>query len=172
MQYFSEPFDRVKAGGLPGHISSALEELAAAGYDVETIDPPGHFILSGPLIRVKVVVKLPSRPRHDVGHREHVLLGDWETYPASPPSVRLDRLDFPRGFPHINQTRKSSPVWPCLTAEPLSKWFQGRALLDLVARIEAWLGDAASGRLMRGDEHAFEPIFMPPEREYLVDGEI
>lgn len=172
MEHFSEPFKRVEEKNVPGHVATAVAELAGAGYEVEILEPPDYFVLNGPVLRMKVGVRLPSRPRHGIGREEFLLLGNWETYPASPPSVRFDRVDFPRSLPHINQTRKSSPVWPCLTTESLSSWFQGRTVVDLVARVEMWLADAASGRLMRQDERTFEPVFMPPEREHLLDGEI
>ena len=94
MQHFSEQFKSVDAKDVPGHIAAVVAELAAAGYQVEVLKPPDHFVLNGPVLHVRVGIKLPSRPRHGIGGEEFVLLGDWGTYPASPPSVRFDRVDF------------------------------------------------------------------------------
>lgn len=96
MQFFSESCERLDARDVPGHVLAAVAELREADYDVEIVSPPEHFVLKGPLMRLRLDVALPSRPRHNVLRTEYVLLGEWDSYPASPPSVRFDRIDFPR----------------------------------------------------------------------------
>lgn len=173
IEFFSEEFDVLPDEALPREVQEAASELRKAGYEVTGLDAESGFLGHGPILRVKVDVKRPSRPQLvDIQRQEYVLFGDWLSYPAAPPAVRFDRFDFPRSLPHVNQTRRTSPVWPCLTLESLSSWFQGRTIVDLARRVERWLGDAASGRLMRGDEETFERIFMPPEREYVVAGRL
>lgn len=169
---FSEDFKIVGIESVSDPVAAAVAELANAGYEVDILEAPSTGVLRTPVLRLTLRVSLPSRPVHGIEQEERILVGSWETYPASAPSVRFDRVDFPRGLPHINQTRKSSPVWPCLTAQPLSSWFQGRTILDLIRQVERWLSDAASGRLMLGDERTFEPIFISPDREYFVDDEV
>lgn len=172
MEFFSESADGPNLEDLSDPVRASAEELIKAGFEVSALGGTGYLGLGETLLRVKVKTKLPSRPRHDIHREEFVLLGGWDTYPGFPPDARFDRFDFPRGLPHINQTRKSSPVWPCLTAEPLRTWFQGRTIVDLARRVERWLSDAASGRLMLGDVQTFEPVFLPPEREFMIDGRV
>lgn len=172
MEFFSQAG---KPGGedvLDPHVRLAAQELREAGYEPEIVLPPEGFPLEGPLLRIEVPTRVPSRPEdiHDIRRQEFVLLGNWRGYPDDPPSVRLDRIEFPRGLPHINQTKRTDPVWPCLTMEPLPEWFQDRSIVDLIERTEEWLADAISGHLMAGDESMFEPIFVPLEREYFADG--
>lgn len=172
MKFFRDAGDARALEDLAEPIRAASEELIEAGYEVSAVGGVAFLGFGETVLRVGVRTKLPSRPRHDIHKEEFVLLGGWDTYPGFPPDVRFDRLDFPRGLPHINQTRKSSPVWPCLTVEPLRTWFQGRTIVDLIRRVERWLSDAASGRLMLGDVQTFEPIFLPPEREFEIDGRV
>lgn len=172
MEFFSDAGDARTLEDVADPLRASADELREAGFEVSAIGGLTFLGLGESVLRVQVRTKLPSRPRHDIHKEEFVLLGGWDTYPGFPPDVRFDRLDFPRGLPHINQTRKSSPVWPCLTAEPLRTWFQGRTIVDLIRRVERWLTDAASGRLMLGDAQTFEPIFLPPEREFEIDGRV
>lgn len=167
MDFFSQACKPGEESELDPHLKLVVQELRDAGYESQVFRPPEGFPLDGPLLRIEVSTRVPSRPQEvDIRRQEFVLLGNWRGYPDDPPSVRLDRIDFPRGLPHINQTKKTDPVWPCLTLEPITDWFQDRSIGDLVALIEQWLSDAIAGHLMAGDQHTFEPIFVPLEREY------
>lgn len=171
MEFFSEKDKPLGEDGLPDQVKSVAGELRDKGYELEPLESVAGVLLEGPILRVKVVPRLPSRgPVADIRSEEYLLLGDLHGLPAAPPGVRFDRVDFPRNLPHINQTRKTSPVWPCLIAGSLAQWFQDRTVVDLVRQTEQWLADAAAGLLMAGDEHTFEPIFVAQEREYEDDG--
>lgn len=171
MEFFSETCTVTNEGQVPAEIAIAIGELRKGGFELEVLKAPDGFPLAGPLVRVKATTRFPSRPLDiDIHREEFLLLGNWRGYPAEPPMVRFDRILFPRGLPHLNQTRNTDPVWPCLTVQPLSEWFQSRSIVELVQRTEQWLADAISGQLMAGDENMFEPIFVPPEREYYSEG--
>lgn len=171
MEFFSQACKPADEDALEPQPQLAARELRKAGYESEVFLPPEGFPLEGPLLRIEILTRVPSRPENvDIRRREFVLLGNWRGYPADPPSIRLDRINFPRGLPHINQTTRSDPVWPCLTMQPLADWFQDRSIVDLVELIENWLADAIAGHLMAGDKDIFEPIFVPMEREYFADG--
>src|ERR1700726_2885866 len=165
MEYFTEGWEVVDPTELSDDVRAAVAELTENQFEIEVLDPATWFPLEGPILRVKVTTHRPSRPAPisaELADEEYVLLGDWRGHPATPPAVRFDRFSFPRNLPHINQTRKSSPVWPCLTSKPLSWWDEGRTVTDLVRRVERWLADACAGRLMAGDALTFEPIFIAP----------
>lgn len=169
MDRYSDDFSELDRRDLPTPVVSARDELESSGFEVDAVRPSRVFGQNGPVLRLVVEPLLPSRPRADIRPEEPLLLGDWDDYPSTPPSVRLDRVDFPRDLPHVNLVLTPSPVWPCLTDRPPSEWFVDRTIIDLIEQTRSWLSDAASGRLMEGDD-GFEPILLPLLREHPDDG--
>ncbi len=111
-------------------------------------------------IPVEVDVDLPSRgPVGDLDIRERepiFLVLDKQRYPYQAPRVFSNRRDFPSNHvPHLIPTRPGMPVWFCLHRGSVNNWFAEHTIVDLVRRVQAWLRDAASERLIR-EEDGFE----------------
>ena len=85
------------------------------------------------------------------------LLALWFTTDLVPdlaPEVRADRQDFPVDLPHSNPIEDGEPAHLCLAREPLHAIYARRGIRGVLERTNAWLSDAAAGRL---DHDGWEP---------------
>lgn len=113
-------------------------------------------------LSIKVPVDLPPLGNYDnidIRAIEPVLLVvDLKDYPAIPPIVFPDRLDFPKNsLAHLYVAKKDKPPAICLVRGGLADWYSNKQLKDLYVRIGNWMRDAASGELAE-DGDQFDPI--------------
>ncbi|HEV8640982.1 MAG TPA: Mov34/MPN/PAD-1 family protein [Methylomirabilota bacterium] len=111
-------------------------------------------------IAMQVLVDLPSRgPVDDVDIRTVepiLLLVHQKQFPRKAPFAYSDRLDFPSSrLPHLIPTGRKDLACFCLHRGSLDDWFAEHSVTDLVHRVQGWLRDAASNRLIR-EEDRFE----------------
>src|SRR5438552_6280464 len=140
---------------LPAPIREGVEELRAAmpRGGVRCVHWNDRYVG----IVADVEVDLPTRgPVDDIDIRPVepvLLLLHRRRYPRKAPLVYSDRMDFPSvRLPHLNPTSKAELASLCLHRGSLDDWFAEHTLTDLVGRASAWLRDAASNRLIRGDD--------------------
>lgn len=115
-----------------------------------------------------ISVNLPTRgPVGNVDVRESepiVLLFHKTRYPHKAPLVFSNRSDFPvRRLPHLNPALPGLPARFCLHRGNTDDWFAENSVLSLIERIQSWLRDAASNRLIR-EHDRFEPTRIDLER--------
>ncbi len=111
-------------------------------------------------VAITVKVDLPTRgPVNDIDIRDTepiIVLLHRTDYPDVAPIARSNRKDFPgQLLPHLNATRKGAPAEFCLHRGSIQDWFSEHSITDYVQRIQGWLRDAASNRLIR-EEDRFE----------------
>ncbi|MBZ5707017.1 MAG: ThiF family adenylyltransferase [Acidobacteriia bacterium] len=155
---FSHQLTKITETDCSGEILQALRAIQGAGYHPIRIV---RWNASRIAFAFTAAVDIPTGGtvgNVDIRPKEPILVVfDSTGYPFTPPSAYSDRVDFPvEHLPHINPTTKAIPAYLCLHRGNLADWFAEHTILDFVARVRAWLRDAASGRLIR-EEDGFEP---------------
>lgn len=102
-------------------------------------------------------VNLPSRGTVDdvdIRNNEPIfLLLDRKNFPYKAPLAWSNRQDFPKDcLPHLNAKPSGSPANFCLHRGSIDTWFSEHDIIDFIQRIQEWLSDAASDRLMRKED--------------------
>lgn len=136
-------------------IHQALEELQKNFPEQKIIALIWNdFYIAVPLI---LKVSLPSRgPVNDADIRKEepvFLLLHKQNYPYSAPLARSNRPDFPKeSLPHLNPQHPGNPSSFCLHRGDMDTWFSEHTITEYVERIQEWLADAASDRLIRSED--------------------
>jgi len=111
---------------------------------------------------LKLPVDLPSLGNYedlDIRAVEPVVVVfDVKKYPAIPPTVYTDRMDFPKDkLAHLYIAKKERPPAFCLVRGSMADWYAGKRPADLPIRVRNWLRDAALGSLTE-DGNQFDPL--------------
>jgi len=111
---------------------------------------------------IKLKIDLPSLGNHndlDIRPVEPVIIVfNLLKYPAVPPTVYTDRLDFPKDqLAHLYVAKKDRPPAFCLVRGSMADWYASKRPADLPVRIRNWLRDAALGRLTENGNQ-FDPL--------------
>jgi proteasome lid subunit RPN8/RPN11 len=137
-------------------ISRACGSGISPQYQI--IEHGGEFDC-GVLVRIVIHVDIPSRPVvKNIKTQEPVILyfplgADFDL------QVYSNRRDFPR-LPHVMRRGKSGLAELCLFRTSLADWLAGKSFEDIIYRIRQWMGDAATGLLIKPDD-PYEPLWVP-----------
>jgi hypothetical protein len=87
-----------------------------------------------------------------------IIVFNLKEYPYLAPSVYPDRSTFPRtNLGHLYIAKQERPPQFCLVRGGMDIWYADKQVKDLIARVQNWLREAATGELNEnGDE--FEPL--------------
>lgn len=147
-----------KETDLSSNIRSALSEIRESFPDQEIrpIKWNGNYVA----IPLSLKIDLPTRGtvnNVDIRKVEPIfLLLHRKYYPYKAPQAWSNRRDFPKDrLPHLNPKPLGSAANFCLHRGSIDTWFSEHTILEYIQRIQEWLSDAASNRLMR-DEDGFE----------------
>lgn len=104
-----------------------------------------------------IKINLPSRGTvNDVDIRIYepiILLLERRNYPYKAPLAWSNRRDFPKEcLPHLNPKPPGNPASFCLHRGSIDTWFSEHSIIEFIQRIQSWLEDAASERLIRKED--------------------
>ncbi|PZV82289.1 ThiF family protein [Algoriphagus aquaeductus] len=107
-------------------------------------------------------VCLPSLGNYnniDIREEEPVIfVFDLEDYPTRAPLVFTDRLDFPKDqLAHLYIATNDRPPAFCYIRGSRDEWYANKTIKDLLALIQNWLQDAATGELQLNGKN-FDPL--------------
>lgn len=161
---FSESQPELNIVDCSAPIQEAVTEMEALLGQVSVYEWSDYVVAA-----VTLPVNIPTRGPVggiDVREREPIALLFHKTrYPHAAPHVWSDRPDFPtERLPHQSPLVSGEPPFLCLHRGSLDDWFAEHSLRDLVKRVQGWLCDAASGRLIRPEDD-FEPTIILLEQE-------
>jgi hypothetical protein len=108
-------------------------------------------------IPVALNINLPTRGtinNVDIRKTEPIfLLLERKLYPYKAPQAWSNRRDFPKDrLPHLNPKHPGSAANFCLHRGSIDSWFSEHNIIDYIQRIQEWLSDAASDRLIRKED--------------------
>jgi hypothetical protein len=141
---------------LQGSLSEITRSLGMRSFKLKAWND-GYIALP-----LKLEVDLPSLGNYkdlDIRPIEPVVLVfDLKRYPAAPPTVYTDRLDFPKDqLAHLYIAKKGRPPAFCLVRGSMADWYAAKRPADLPIRVKNWLRDAALGTLTE-DGNQFDPL--------------
>jgi len=152
---FSSSLTLENDGDLNQNIQSALSEIRGAFEDQEIkVLRWNENYVAIPLI---LKINLPTRGTvHEVDIRKDepiVIILDRRYYPYKAPQAWSDRRDFPKDcLPHLNPKPPGNPASFCLHRGSIETWFSEHSIIDFIQRVQFWLSDAASDRLIRKED--------------------
>jgi proteasome lid subunit RPN8/RPN11 len=161
---FSETLPELNVSHCPRPIQEAVVELEAI-FDRVRVHEWKPYVVAGVTMSVDTPTQGPVKGV-DIRDIEPIAFLFHKTrYPYEAPRVWSDRPDFPtERLPHQSSFTSGQPPLLCLHRGSLDDWFAEHTLYELVVRVQGWLRDAASDRLIR-PEDGFEPTLILPERE-------
>jgi len=124
------------------------------------------------VIPMSLNINLPTRGtvnNVEIRKKEPIfLLLDRKLYPYKSPIAWSDRRDFPKEqLPHLNPKRPGSAANFCLHRGSIDTWFSEHNIIEYIQRIQEWLSDAASGRLIK-EEDGFEATRIDESTGYCI----
>jgi len=153
--FFTCSFPPENETDLSPSIQLALSEIRKEYTDqeIKTIHWNEIFVAI-PLI---LKINLPTRGTvNDVDIRKNepiFLLLDKQNYPYKAPLACSNRRDFPKDrLPHLNPKPPGNPASFCLHRGSIDTWFSEHSIIDYIQRVQFWLSDAASDRLIRKED--------------------
>lgn len=167
---FTSSSPEVDDAELGQNIKSALIELRKVfiNQEIKALQWNDNYVA------IPLVLKIPLPTRGtvnnvDIRSEEPIfLLLEKQNYPFKAPLAWSNRRDFPKdGLPHLNPKPPGSPANFCLHRGSIDTWFSEHTITEFVERVQGWLSDAASDRLMR-EEDGFEATRIDDSLGYCI----
>jgi hypothetical protein len=153
--FFTSSLPQENEVDLSPSIKLALSEIRKVYPDQEI--KALQWIKNYVAIPLIVKINLPSRGTvNDVDIRRNepiILLLERQNYPYKAPLAWSNRRDFPKEcLPHLNPKPPGNPASFCLHRGSIDTWFSEHSIIEFIQRIQSWLEDAASDRLIRKED--------------------
>jgi len=155
--FFTSSLPHENEADLSPSIKFALSEIRKAFTDQEITPLHWNENENYIVIPVSLNLNLPTRGtvnNVDIRKIEPIfLLLERKMYPYKAPLAWSNRRDFPKDqLPHLNPKHPGSAANFCLHRGSIDSWFSEHNIIDYIQRIQEWLSDAASDRLIRKED--------------------